>query len=159
MNVNATLIEQYQSGGQKLIRAIAGMDAADLLARPIPGKWSTHQVVIHLADADSSFADRIRRIIAMDNPVLLAWEENQFLQHLHYEKQSVDDAVTLVDLTRKQLSRVLRELPAEAFAKMGQHSHRGQQTLADVIGFANSHLDHHLKFVAEKREKLGGNQP
>jgi hypothetical protein len=124
-------------------------------AVPIPGKWSTHQVVIHLADGEASFADRIRRIIAMENPVLLAWDENKFSQNLFYSEQSAQDAVTLIATIRRQLTRVLRKLPPEAFLRTGQHSERGPQTLEQVIGFANWHLDHHLKFVAEKRAKLG----
>jgi len=153
--MNRELIEQYAGGGRKLSQSIAGLTHEQLLAVPIPGKWSTHQVVIHLADGEASFADRIRRIIAMDNPVLLAWDENQFLKNLHYEQQSAEDAVTMIDLTRRQLAKVLKALPEEAFARFGQHSERGKQTLEEVIGFANWHLDHHLKFIAEKREKLG----
>ena len=152
--MNTALIEQYQTGGQKLASVIAGMSKQDLLARPIPGKWSTHEVVIHLADAEAAFADRIRRVIAMDKPVLLAWDENDFFKNLRYEAQSTEDALAVIDLTRRQLARVLKALPESAFARTGEHSERGTQTLEAVIGFANSHLDHHLKFIAEKREKL-----
>jgi uncharacterized damage-inducible protein DinB len=148
------LIQQYEQGGNKLAAAIAGLTPQQLLATPIPGKWSTHQVVIHLADAEAGFADRIRRIIAMDNPSLLEWHENQFSANLFYEKQSVEDAVTMITLTRRQLARVLKELPESAFARTGEHSRRGPQTLSTVIQFAITHMDHHLTFIKEKREKL-----
>ena len=82
-------------------------------------------MVIHLADAEAAFADRIRRIIATDGATLLAWDENLFLQNLHYEKQSADDAVAMIDLTRKQLGRVLKVLPETAFTRVGIHSERG----------------------------------
>lgn len=153
--MNTTLIDEYSQGGQKLARAIAGMSPAELRAAPIPGKWSTHTVVIHLCDAELAFADRIRRIVAMDDPQLLAWHENQFVAHLHYDQQSTDDALQLIELTRRQLTRVLRALPGSEFSRTGQHSERGPQTLEAVIGFACAHLDHHLKFIAEKRAKLG----
>jgi uncharacterized damage-inducible protein DinB len=149
------LIDQYERGGQKLGQAIVGLDREQLLAAPIPGKWSTQHVVIHLADAESAFADRIKRIIATDNPVLLAWDENQFSARLFYTEQSAEDAVELIDITRRQLAKVLQNLPETAFSRTGQHSERGTQTLKDVIIMANWHLDHHLKFIAEKREKLG----
>ncbi len=148
------LIDQYSQGAQKLARAIAGMTPAQLRAMPIPGKWSTHTVVIHLADAELSFADRMRRIIAMDGAQLLAWDENAFLAQLHYETQSADDAVQIIELTRRQMTRILKVLPPAAFTRVGQHSERGPQTLETVIGFANKHLEHHLKFIAEKRELL-----
>jgi hypothetical protein len=44
------LIKQYLAGPDLLRRAIAGMEKEQLLARPIPGKWSTQEVVCHLAD-------------------------------------------------------------------------------------------------------------
>jgi hypothetical protein len=153
--MNQALIEHYESGGQRVARAILGMTHDELLAAPIPGKWSTHQVVIHLADAEASFADRIKRIIAMDDPTLLAWDENKFLENLFYGEQSTVDAVTLISILRRQIAKILKMLPPETFQRTGLHSERGPQTLEQVIGFANNHLDHHLKFVADKRDKLG----
>jgi hypothetical protein len=153
--MNPQLISDYEAGGEKLAKAIAGMSQADLRATPIPGKWSTHTVVIHLCDAELAFSDRIRRIIAMDNPVLLAWDENRFTANLHYEDQSTEDALALIRITRRQIARILRKLPESAFARGGTHNERGPQTLEQVIGFDNWHLDHHLKFIAEKRAALG----
>jgi uncharacterized damage-inducible protein DinB len=150
-----TLLDTYAQGGAKLRQAIAGLSRNELLATPIPGKWSTQTVVLHLADAEAAFADRMRRIIAQDDPLLLAWEENQFTARLMYDEQSADDAATIVDLTRRQMSRVLHKLPPAAFERTGRHSERGPQTLLDVVRFAVAHLDHHLKFVYEKREKMG----
>lgn len=153
--MNRDIIEQYANGGEKLAMAIRGLTPDDLLQAPVPGKWSTQQVVLHLADAEAAFAERIKRIIAMDDPMLLAWDENRFADRLYYDAQSAEDAVQLIDLTRRQLARVLRKLPDEAFQRAGQHNQRGRQTLLDVLNTAIQHLDHHLKFVYEKREKLG----
>jgi len=44
------LIDDYASGPQKLRDAIAGMMPKQFDAAPVPGKWSTRQVVCHLAD-------------------------------------------------------------------------------------------------------------
>jgi uncharacterized damage-inducible protein DinB len=149
------LIERYAGGGEKLAAAIRGLTADDMHKAPVPGKWSTHQVVIHLADAEAAIADRIRRVIAMDNPPLLAWDENRFAANLHYNDQSAADALTMIDLTRRQLARVLRKLPDQAFERIGQHNERGPMKMVDLLKFAGDHLDHHLRFVQEKRKKLG----
>jgi uncharacterized damage-inducible protein DinB len=153
--MDRTLIDEYERGAQTLRRAISGMSATDLKAAPIAGKWSTQQVVIHLADAEAAFADRIKRIIAQDEPQLLAWDENRFVQRLHYEAQSVEDAVELIALTRRQVTRVLRAAGDTELARSGVHSERGRQTVMEVLGYAVPHLTHHLKFVAEKRKALG----
>jgi hypothetical protein len=149
------LMNRYESGVEKLRQAIAGLSEQDLKAAPIPGKWSTQQVVIHLADAEVASGDRMRRIIAQDQPPLLAWDENLFLRRLFYEQQSAADAVTIIDLTRRQLSRVLRKLSDADWQRTGVHSERGPLTLTDVLISTTKHLEHHLKFIVEKREKLG----
>jgi uncharacterized damage-inducible protein DinB len=154
--MDRSIIDQYEKGVDELRRAIAGMSDADLKAAPIPGKWSTHQVVVHLADAEAAFADRIKRLLAMDNPQLLAWDENRFVQRLHYEAQSTPDAVELIALTRRQTARILwAASDADLTGRAGVHSERGRQTVKDVLGYAVPHLAHHLKFVAEKRKALG----
>ena len=153
--MNQQAIQHYARGGEKLQQSIRGLTDEDLLAVPIPGKWSIQQVVIHLADAESAVADRIKRVIAMENPSLLAWDENAFVKNLFYDDQSTDDAVALVTLIRRQLGRVLAKLPAEAWKRAGQHNERGPQTLQQLVEFADKHLDHHLHFINEKREKLG----
>src|SRR5947209_18225050 len=106
--MDMTIIDEYERGADLPQQAIAGMSDADLNAAPIAGKWSTQQVVIHLADAEAAFADRIKRIIAQDDPQLLSWDENRFVQRLHYEAQSVPDAIELIALTRRQVTRILR---------------------------------------------------
>jgi hypothetical protein len=153
--MNDVLMNRYESGADKLRQAIAGLTEQDLKAAPIPGKWSSQQVVIHLADAEVASADRLRRIIAQDQPQLLAWDENRFMQRLFYGEQSAADAVTIIDLTRKQLSQVLRKISEPDWQRTGLHSERGPLTVTDMVTSTTNHLEHHLKFIAEKRAKLG----
>src|SRR5262249_54309996 len=51
------LIAAYQQGIDDLRAAVAGMTAEQVLARPIPGKWSTLEVVAHLADTEIYYTD------------------------------------------------------------------------------------------------------
>ena len=62
------LIDSYLAGARTLRQAVAGMSREQLRARPIPGKWSTLEVVCHLADFEPVFADRMKRVIALDRP-------------------------------------------------------------------------------------------
>ncbi len=149
------LIQTYAQGPVQLRRAVDDLTPQELLAVPIPGKWPTQSVVLHLADAEAAFADRMRRIIAEDEPVLSAWDENKFVERLFYGEQSAQDALALIELTRRQMTRILLKLPDSAGDRAGQHTVRGRQTLRDVLATAANHLDHHLKFIHQKRAKLG----
>lgn len=154
MSDPSTLIARYEEGAGKLSAAIAGLTPDALTAFPVPGTWSIQQIVLHVADAEMVFADRIKRVIAEESPLLLAFDENRWASHLAYNEQSAPDAAALVELTRRQIARILRTLPKEAFARVGAHSQAGPQTLAQIIERVTGHLDHHLKYLVDKREKV-----
>ena len=54
-----TLIANYLDGPKVLRKAVVGMSPEQLAARPIPGKWSTLEVICHLADFEIVGADRM----------------------------------------------------------------------------------------------------
>src|SRR6266545_2775054 len=100
--MDRSIIDVYEAGGNKLRQAISNLTREDLLCRPDAdakvGKWSIQEVVIHLADCEQEFASRMKRIIAEDNPTLMAFDENKWVAALHYDEQAANDAVTLVEL-------------------------------------------------------------
>ena len=155
MAFDQSIIDKYEAGGEQLALAIRGLTREDLLAVPIAGKWSTQQVVIHLMDSDLIATDRMKRIIAEDNPTLIGYDETKFARNLHYDDQSAADAVKIFDLNRKMFAGVLRKLPDSTFQRSGMHNERGKVTLGDQINSYVKHLEHHLKFIHEKRAAMG----
>ena len=134
------------------------MTREQLLARPIPGKWSTLQVVCHLADFEPIFADRMKRVIADERPTLLGADENRFAAALAYHQREAEEELAIIEQTRQQMARILRTLPAEAFERIGVHSERGPRTLEQLLTGATNHIPHHVKFIHEKRRALGLNE-
>ena len=155
------LIEQYAGGGEKLALAIRGLTREDMLWKPPAdaaakiGKWSIQEIVIHLLDSDLIAMDRIKRMIAMENPQLIGYDENLFIQRLMPETQSADDAVKILDLSFKNFANVLRKLPDAAFARKGMHNERGATTAGEYVGYMVEHMEHHLKFIHAKRAAMG----
>jgi hypothetical protein len=60
---------------------VAGMTQEQLVARPVPGKWSTLEVICHLADFEIVGADRIKRVIVENEPTLFGGDEKIFAYH------------------------------------------------------------------------------
>lgn len=151
----STLIHEYEIGGERLRNSIKGLTLEDLLAYPVPGTWSIQEIVIHLMDSDLIGADRMKRIAAMERPQLIGYDESAFIQKLFPSEQSAADAVVVFDLNRKLFAKTLRKLPPETFERTGQHNEIGTVSLKDMLAKYVKHLDHHLKFIVDKREKLG----
>ena len=154
MNIPAA-IDSYLAGPGVLRKAVAGMTREQLLARPVAGKWSTLEVVCHLVDFDPILADRMKRVIAEDNPTLLGADENRFAAALSYHGRDLEEELTILERTRSQMGKILRALPAEAFGRQGQHNERGPLTLQRLLELAANHIPHHVQFLREKRKALG----
>ena len=153
--MNRSFIDEYEKSAEKLGLAVRGLERDDMLAVPVPGAWSIQRIVLHLADTEQVLADRMKRVIAEDNPPLLAFDQDKWTAALRYDEQSAQDAIALVEITRRQMGRVLRALPDEAFDRRGTHNQAGPLSLRQIVEKASSHLEHHLKFIVDKREMLG----
>jgi hypothetical protein len=148
-------VERFAAGAAVVAAEIAGLSREDLLARPIPGTWSIHEIVVHLCDSDLVGTDRMKRVIAEDKPLLLAYDENKFVARLGYDDISAAAAAELFRLNREMMAGILRRLPDEAFARYGIHSETGVKTLLDLVTGYAEHLDGHLVHLRKKRGLLG----
>lgn len=151
----AQLIDEYVAGSSVLRRAVAGLTREQVLARPVPGKWSTLEVVCHLTDFDPIYADRMKRVIAEDKPSLLGADENRFAAALAYQDRDLEEELTIIEQTRRQMARILKKLPESALQRQGIHNERGPLTLEQLLAGAAKHVAHHVKFIDEKRLALG----
>jgi uncharacterized damage-inducible protein DinB len=149
------MADAYLAGVGALRDAVAGMNREQLLARPVPGKWSTLEVVCHIADFEPILADRMKRVIALDRPSLQGVDENELAAKLAYQERDLDEELAIVAGTRAQLARILRTLPDSTRARVGVHSERGPKTLAELLATATNHIPHHVPFIIEKRKALG----
>lgn len=148
------LIDRYVSGGAILGYAVAGLNTEQETARPGPGAWSVVELTAHLLDADLVFSDRMKRVIAEDEPVLQAYDENAWVARLGYQGAPAGEAVALLAANRRWLARVLRGLTDADFARAGRHTERGRVSLAELLALATNHIDHHLRFLYAKRARL-----
>lgn len=154
--MDRTLIERYATGAAVPGEAIRGLTTAELNAFPVPGTWSIQQIVVHLLDSDLIGSDRMKRVAAENvPPQLIGYDETAFAKNLPYDKIDPAQACEIFRLNRLLTATVLRNLPEPTFERHGMHSERGKETLAELVkGYVN-HLDHHLKFIQDKRKLLG----
>jgi hypothetical protein len=153
--MDRTTIEHYARGGPLPAEAIKGLAHEDFIATPVPGTWSIGQIVLHLMDSDLIASDRMKRIIAEENPTIIGFDETAFSQKLFYDKLDPFVAADVFWKNRELTATILRNLPDQAFNRIGTHNQRGKLTLGEMVAMYVQHLDHHLGFLRYKRQLLG----
>jgi uncharacterized damage-inducible protein DinB len=149
------LINDYLAGVDQLRKAVAGMTDQQLDATPVAGKWSTRQVICHIADFEPIYADRMKRVIAEQQPALPSGDPDLFQASLAYNQRSVATELDLIAAVRSQLATILRTLKAEDFQRTGIHSVDGPLSIETLLKRIAGHIPHHAQFIAEKRQALG----
>lgn len=149
-------IASYESGPDKLRTACSGIPEQMLNRRIGPGEWSIMENAVHLLDSDLASTHRMRRIVAEDCPLLVAYDENAFIDRLPSDRADLAEVLALFEANRRFTARWLRSLPREAFARVGVHTQRGKVTLIQIVEIYAHHVDHHLDFVSRKLANLKG---
>lgn len=153
--MDRSLIDRYAAQADALTTAADGLTREQLTAHPVPNTWSIQQIVLHLMDSDLIGSDRMKRVIAETRPLLIGYNETAFSQGLYYEQLDPAAAAQAFRANRLLTAEILRRLPDEAFSRIGIHNEHGAMTLADLVRAYVDHVDHHMRFVREKRAMLG----
>jgi hypothetical protein len=97
----------------------------------------------------------MKRMLTDDTPLLMNADETAYAAKLLMHEQDLEDALTLIEVGRRQWARVLRKLPDEAFERQGVHNLRGLTSVGKMVTSYIKHIDDHLKFIVGKRANLG----
>jgi len=107
-----------------------------------PGKWTSAQVITHLADCEIAFGFRVRQIVAEPALPIQTFDENRWARH--YDR--VDGLVaarTFRTLRAWNLS-LFRQLSKEELDAAAPHPERGPEKASTVIRIIAGHTLNHL---------------
>jgi uncharacterized damage-inducible protein DinB len=147
-------VESYLAGSENLRAAVADLSREQVVARPIPGRWSVLEVVCHLADTDANIAHRLKRVLSEDRPTFERVQPDLMRATLAYDARDIEEELALFDLGRRQIARILKASSPEAWERVGVVGDRGDRTVGQMVNGAIEHVAHHLKFIVEKRHAL-----
>jgi hypothetical protein len=149
------VLADYLNGPNIIRDAVAGMTIEQFHARPVVGKWSTHEVVCHLADTEMLYADRIKRVLAEKEPTLFGMDPDVHVPRLGCPERDIENELRLIELVRAQMSHILRSLKSADYQRLGHHTEAGPLTLQTLLERVTNHIPHHVRFIQEKRAALG----
>lgn len=155
MPTTDSLIDAFLNVTASLRAAVSDMSRDQLTARPVAGKWSTLDVVAHLADSDQAWCHRMKRVISEERPLLIGYDESGFTAALGYADRDIAFELDLIDAQRRQMAAALRSLPESAWDRTGVHNERGLVALREMVVIETEHVTHHVRTIVEKRRALG----
>jgi hypothetical protein len=131
--------------------AITGAAGAELDFAPVPERWSIRQILAHLADSEIVCADRLRRVIAEQNPTLIAFDQDAWAAHLNYAQRKISESLETFRRLRAENFELLKDLPEPVYERTGTHSERGVITLSQLVEGIAGHAERHARQLQDLR--------
>ena len=147
----AGLVERYAAGYAAFAAAVAEADDAHALDRADEGGWTARQVVHHLADSELTSAIRLRRLLAEDEPVIAAYDEERFARVLRYDRP-IDTSLRAAQAAREASAELLGLLTDDEWARAGTHTDDGPY---GVERWLRKYADHPYDHAEQVRRAAG----
>ena len=146
------LLERFRRGAELVAVVTTGAAGAELDYSPAPGKWSVRQIVCHLADSEIVGRDRFSRVIAEDNPTIVAYDQDAWAEKLGYRQRKFSQALETFRRMRGENFELLKDQPEETWARTGTHSERGPVSLAVMLSVYAEHAEKHARQIRSARD-------
>jgi hypothetical protein len=130
-----------------------------LRTRPAPGEWSVMEVLAHILDAEIVLAGRYRWILAQDEPPLVGYDQDRWVERIHHPGEDPEEMLALFRaLRRSHLALWARTSPSDR-ARVGIHSERGPESYELSFRLLAGHDLFHLGQMRRTLSQVAGSSP
>jgi len=157
----AETLERFRRGPELLAVTLTGVYGEEIDFTTAPGKWSIRQLTAHLADTELVAAQRMRQVIAEDQPKLMAFDQEAWARNLDYARRTPKQSLETLRRLRTENYELLKALPETAFERTGMHSERGPVSLAQLLTIFAEHVESHsrqMQVIRDEYKKAKGKE-
>jgi uncharacterized damage-inducible protein DinB len=148
----AEILVRYATGPALLRATVAGMDDAQLHARPVEGKMSTQEVVNHIVDSERGLTQRMKNAIAgQEVPVMAGGHPAGVARE---ERDLAQDLEALEEIRARNVE-AFDALPADVWERVAMRREDRAVTVRGMLLMLTRHLEGHVTAIEEKRSALG----
>ncbi len=148
------LIERYKLGYAEVEAALEGFPADGLTAHPIPGKWSAHEIVHHLADSETQSATRLRKLLTEPFPVIQAYDQDEWTRALRYGERPLGPALAAFRAARETTAQLLELMTEADWRRHGWHTEAGAYHAERWLEIYAAHAHGHAAQIRRLKEAL-----
>lgn len=145
-----------QAATPQRVRLLLAEAADDAVGRPEPGEWSVLECLAHIVDAEIVAAARYRWILAHDEPELIGYDQDLWVDRLH---SPVEDSAALLGLFEPLRAADLalwERTPAEQRDRVGIHRERGPESFGLLFIMIAGHDRFHVAQAERALASLRG---
>ena len=145
------LLKTLRSTPLVVERLVRGLLDAQVRRRPSEGEWAIIEVVAHLGDTDERTVERLRRMLAEDEPMLEPYDQAALAVERNYIGMDLAEQLGRFADVRAEHVRLLAALDDAGWLRSGIHGEHGritvQQLTAHSAGEDGDHLDQIARLV------------
>jgi hypothetical protein len=132
-------------------------EAGELLwRRPADGEWSALECIAHIVDAELVSSSRYRWILAHEQPELIGYDQDRWVDHLHQPMEPPDELLHLFEALRRANVALWQRTPVAARDRVGIHRERGPESYGLTFTLIAGHDRFHLAQARRALETLRG---
>ena len=126
------------------LREIVDSAGDRLRLRPEPREWSVIECVGHLVDSELVVSARIRWILAEDEPDIVGYDQDRWVDGLHHRDDDPGDLIALFEALRAANLRLWAATPPADRERFGLHRERGRESYGLIVQLAAGHDRFHI---------------
>jgi uncharacterized damage-inducible protein DinB len=147
---NSTRLHRCETQLQDFLAVtLTGVSVETLSAKVVPGKWSAHEQLAHLARYHQIFLQRIDRILTEQTPEFPRYRAEEDLEWPAWSGLPTAQLLVRISSMRAKLMARLQSLSEEDFERTGIHPKFGAMSLSLWLEFFLVHEAHHLYVVLQ----------
>jgi DinB superfamily len=141
------LVSRYRLGAAALLETLARLPEEYMDRSPDPDGWTPRMVAHHVADAELTGGERLRRLVAEDRPQIKAYDQETYSRRLHYDRPVASSAALIAAVTESN-AELLERLSDEEWTRAGVHEESGAYTVESWLRIYSEHCQAHAEQVA-----------
>jgi hypothetical protein len=126
------------------LRALLTEAGTHAAVRPRPGEWSVLGCIAHVADAELVMSGRYRFMLAHDEPPLIGYDQDLWVDRLHGETPEPEELLALFEPLRRANVALWRRSSEADHARIGIHAERGPESFDLSFRMLAGHDRFHL---------------
>ena len=132
------------AGTEARLRALVAEASRELRTRPAPSEWSVLELLGHFVDAELVTSARVRWILAEDEPEIVPYDQDRWVDGLRHNDDDPDDLLALFSALRAANLRLWTTRRQDERGRLGLHRERGPESYELTVRLLAGHDRFHI---------------